>query len=262
MFSKNELITNTEYCREFILKKYQTKNKIITPIGVDCYSSFLAKEVRPKNCGYVPSLFGFRNLGANFFVNYIKAMSEDNPWLLPGKDAVDTGYNLSNKIDQFEGVDGIHELKTPFGLFLLNHDAGSHSRPYSKEILNNQVTDRLAFLELVTHTLFYKMKEAEEIVLLASGPHTLKDKIIGHFRDSPNEFRKNLSLLFISQLPPSNGSQPPTVSYANGDLEFAFYKEHPFYGNVAQNWSILNTKTTLMAQEIIENNLTLKFTAN
>ena len=71
-------------------------------------------------------------------------MSENNPWLLPGKDAIETGYNLSNKMAQFEGHPDIHELKTPFGLFLLNHDGGTHSRPYSKEILNNQVTDRLA----------------------------------------------------------------------------------------------------------------------
>ena len=260
MFSSNELIANTRQCTESILEKWKTTKRAITPIGIDCYSSFLAKEIKSKNYNYVPSVFGFRNIDINFLCNYMKTMSVDKPWILPNQDTVNTKYDLQNIIHIFEQKPDLHQLSNTFGLFLLNHDGGKHPRPYSQEILNNEVTDRLAFLELITHLLFYKMTEVERIILVASGPIALKEKIVNYFHINSNKFGKEFSLLFINCPPTKPGNEPPTVRYKNGDLEFSFYKEHFFYGNVAQNWTLLSKKAILLAEEIIENNLVLNLT--
>lgn len=260
MFSSNELITNTSRCTESILQKWKATKRVITPIGMDCYSSFLAKEIKSKNYNYVPSLFGFRNIDINFFCNYMEKMNIDKPWILPNQDMIDTRYDLQNRIHIFEHNPDLHQLNNTLGLFILNHDGGKHARPYNKEILNKEVTDRLAFLELITHILFYKMTEVEHVILVASGPIALKEKIVNTFNNNSNKFEREFSLLFINCPPPKPGSKPPTVSYANGGLEFSLYKEHTFYGNVAQNWTSLNKKTILLAQEIIENDLALRLT--
>lgn len=261
MASSEELISNTNIHREIILKKWQIREKIITPIGIDCYSSLLAKEISLSDCTYVPSIFGFRNLDANFFCNYLELMDAKNPWILPSQEMITIKYDLESRISLFEKNRSIHQLNTKLGLFLLNHDGGKYSRPYSQQLLTTVITDRLAFLELVTHTVFFKMIELEKIILVASGPAVLKEKITNSLRQNSRKFGVNFSLLFIKCESSKFGVEPPSASYSNGDLKLTFYPEHPFYGNVAQNWTLLREKTILLAKKMIKNNLTFNLSS-
>lgn len=260
MISSDLLIKNRKSQTKLILEKYLTADRIITPIGIDCYSSFVAKGIGLNNCKYIPSIFGFRSLDLNFFCKYTEAMSSDNPWLLPHQDIIESKYDLGDKIHVFENDPTIHQLNNIFGLFLLNHDGGSYSRPYTQEVLDKDVTDRLAYLELVTHTLFYEIGKKREIIFVASGPLAFREKIASSFQKYSSKFQSKFSLLFIHCRTPAPGSEPPKAKYFDGNIDLTFYKENSFYGNVAQNWSLLKLHTLALAEEMIVSDLTLNLT--
>ena len=108
---------------------------------------------------------------------------------------------------------------------------------------------------------FGKMIELEKIMLVASGPAVLKEKITNSLRQNSRKFGVNFSLLFIKCESSKFGVEPPSASYSNGDLKLTFYPEHPFYGNVAQNWTLLREKTILLAKKMIKNNLTFNLSS-
>ena len=222
-------------------------------------------EDRPKANFYIKKIFsqftllsGDRYFGDDKSVIAGFGLIDNKSVLVIGQEK---GDDLESRISLFEKNRSIHQLNTKLGLFLLNHDGGKYSRPYSQQLLTTVITDRLAFLELVTHTVFFKMIELEKIMLVASGPAVLKEKITNSLRQNSRKFGVNFSLLFIKCESSKFGVEPPSASYSNGDLKLTFYPEHPFYGNVAQNWTLLREKTILLAKKMIKNNLTFNLSS-
>lgn len=246
-----QIIADPITCLEQIIATYNDQDFLVTPIGIDCYSSFVAKTTS----SYIPSIFGFRNTSTDFICNYLEAAQKDSYFnLIKGLVTSQKKLDICEFIEPFRGTD-IHSLKNLFGMFLLNHDGGKCQRPYTKQILNEEVSSRLTYLDLVTHAYLYKLKPQKRRIVVLSGSHHQKIKISSAIKANSSKFIVNhFEILFLNTMPPLNGESQPIINRHEDQINIQFFKEHKDYGNVAANWNSIKDQIVDLTQIMIDSN--------
>ena len=246
----SEIIADPIAHLNLITKKFQNSKFLITPIGTDCYSSFIAKSID----NYFPSIFGFRNISPDFASNYLnnaKAMSYFT--LL---EALGTTANSIESIQNFMllGNGNIHHLKNPFGMFLLNHDGGFDTpRPYTYQILQNEVLNRLAYLDIATYAFLFALNTCKRKIIVFSGSQDKKKQILESFETNINKFSSEFyEILFLNLMPLLQGKDEPKVTCDQSQINIQLFTEHANYGNVAANWNNIRGQITREAKHLIQ----------
>jgi len=246
-----QIIADPITCLEQIIASYDEHDFLVTPIGIDCHSSFVAKAIS----SYIPSIFGFRNISADFICNYLEASQGDSYFnLIKGLGSAQQKVDICEFIEPFRDTN-IHSLKNLFGMFLLNHDGGKSQRPYTKQILNEEVSSRLMYLDLVTYAYLYKLKPQKRRIIVFSGSNHQKIKISSSIKTNSSKFIVNhFEILFLNIMPPLNGESQPIINRHEDQINIQFFKEHKDYGNVAANWSLIKDQIFDLAQTMIDSN--------
>ena len=246
-----QIIEDPITCLERIITTYNEQDFLITPIGIDCYSSFVAKATS----SYIPSIFGFRNTSTDFICNYLEAAQEDSYFnLIKGLVTAQKKLDICKFIEPFRDTN-IHSLQNLFGMFLLNHDGGKCQRPYTKQILNEEVSSRLTYLDLVTYAYFYKLKPQKRRIVVLSGSHHQKIKISSAIKNNASKFIVNhFEILFLHTMKPLNGESKPIVKRHEDQINIQFFKEHKDYGNVNANWNSIKDQIVELAKTMIDSN--------
>lgn len=248
----SEIITYPSAHLDRITKQFQASNFLITPIGTDCYSSFLAKSIE----NYYPSIFGFRNISPEFTCNYLNNTKESSHFTL--LEALNITNESIERAQNFMvlGNGNIHYLENPFGMFLLNHDGGFDTpRPYTNEILRQDVLNRLAHLDLATHAFLFSFSTCKRKIIVFSGSREKKMKILESFQGNVKKFSsESYEMLFLNLMPLLEGTREPEVSSDEGQINLQLFKGHVNYGNVAANWNNIKEQLTQYARLLIQSN--------
>lgn len=236
------ILNNTKEALINLASKYPGDTAYI-PIGLNCYSSFLAKSFNQ----YIPSIFGFRSINDKFICNYFNEFKESNPFILTGREK-----KIDNKVERFRETD-IQALKNAFGLFLLNHDY-SGTRPFRQENLNNEVISRLLFLELTTHYVLFSGK-FNNIIFFGGGPKPIKEKMTRAIQENAKKIKaKKINLLFIREdFIHKDEDLEPKCLIKNGEICISINRQNPSHSNVASNWQVIKPNAIKFASNIIKN---------
>ena len=244
-----------KYCSSHldeITQKFKDSEFLVTPIGTDCYSSFLAKTVE----NYIPSIFGFRNINPEFTSNYLNYASESSHFTLLR--ALGVSQNSIGSVSNFKlfGDTNIHCLENPFGMFLLNHDGGFDTpRPYTHNILQEDVLNRLAHLDITTHAFLFGLENCKRKIVVFSGSEDKKKQVLQSFRENIDKFSSGYyQVLFINLIPLLKGTDEPSISCDGRQINVQLFKQHRDYGNVAANWNNINMELIKNAAHLVQSN--------
>ena len=245
-----EIIEHSGSHLDHIIEKHKDSELLITPVGTDCYSSFLAKSIE----NYFPSIFGFRNINPDFTSNYLNNASESSHFtLLKALNITKDSIGLVKHFELF-GETNIHCLENPFGMFLLNHDGGFDTpRPYTEEILQKDVLSRLAHLDITTYAFLFSFENCKRKIIVFSGSEEKKAQVIKSFHQNASKLSSEChEILFLNLMPLLEGTDEPEVTCNENQINLQLFKAHADYGNVAANWNNIKEQLTKHAQDLIQ----------
>lgn len=245
----SEIIADPLTGLERIQSKYNDYGCIVSPIGINCYSSFLAKSLE----NYMPSIFGFRIICQNFVKNYLDSFEKDSHFTFL------QSLGPPNQIDLLKYAEldintGIHSLRNPFGVFHLNHDGGRKiPRPYTDQVISTEVYSRLAYLDLVTYAYLHTLKPSITRIIVFSGTKAQKDAIVSSIKATSSKFlAKNIEILYLNIMPLRDGTNEPLCVQNQDQIDLQLYNNHKNYGNVAANWLSMQEKIVSIALSMIQ----------